>query len=245
MKYVRDLTGRFPERPHFEPGELDAICGRAMLDHVDQCGGKLEYPISTDLLQTLIEGHADSLDLYADLSGEGTGVQGVTDFFRGKRPRVRIDAGLANDQNREVRLRTTLAHEFGHVHLHDALFQANDARLDLFAESAGKRAAAGPRELAKCNRDTIVGASPSDWMEWQAGYVCGALLMPRSKMRELVHSRMRDARQTDELELVSDLGRQIVDEVVERFFVSGDAARVRLKVLDLAVEKRKQRSVFE
>jgi hypothetical protein len=245
MRYVRDLTGRFPERPHFEPAELDAICDRAILDHVDQCGRKLEYPISSDLLETLIEAHAASLDLFADLSGEGADVQGVTDFFRGKRPRVRIDAGLANDKNREVRLRTTLAHEFGHVHLHDALFQANDARLDLFAGTAGKAAQVGQRELARCKRETIVDALPSDWMEWQAGYVCGALLMPRRKMRELVHGRMREARQTDELELGSDLGRRIVAEVIERFFVSGDAARVRLKVLELAVEKRRQRSVFE
>ena len=45
----------------------------------------------------------------------------MTEFVRGKRPRVRICAELAGDTVREVRW-TTLAHEFGHVHLHDALF---------------------------------------------------------------------------------------------------------------------------
>ena len=30
----------------------------------------------------------------------------------------------------------------------------------------------------KCKRDNIVGASETDWMEWQAGYVCGAILIP-------------------------------------------------------------------
>jgi len=36
-----------------------------------------------------------------------------------------------------------------------------------------------------CYRDNILDAAQTDWMEWQAGYVCGALLMPASKVREL------------------------------------------------------------
>ncbi len=36
-----------------------------------------------------------------------------------------------------------------------------------------------------CYRDNILDPAQTDWMEWQAGYVCGALLMPASQVREL------------------------------------------------------------
>ena len=250
MKNVRDLTGRFNERPHFEPSELDSICDRVLLEHVERRDAKIEYPISTDFLLTLIEVHASDLDLYADLSAEGTDVEGVTVFVRGKRPSVRISATLAGDARREVRLRTTLAHEFGHVHLHDALFQSHADTPDLFGDKhvGSRQQSARPsnhQDIARCKRATIVGAPNSDWMEWQAGYVCGALLMPRRQLRDLVHAGMRSAGQLAELEIGSALGQTLVHDIVARFFVSAEAAQVRLRVLGLAVEKRVTRSVFE
>ena len=36
-----------------------------------------------------------------------------------------------------------------------------------------------------CKRDSIMNARETDWMEWQAGYVCRALLMPVSPLRKL------------------------------------------------------------
>ncbi len=180
------------------------MCERVLLEHVQKRGAKIEYPVSTDLLLTLIEAHAASLDLYADLSADGVDVEGVTEFVRGKRPRVRICAELAGDTRREVRLRTTLAHEFGHVHLHDALFQVHVDTPDLFGDKhTGARQqrvqASSHQDLARCKREMIVGAPKTDWMEWQAGYVCGALLMPRRQLRDLVHAGMRSAGQLAEL----------------------------------------------
>jgi hypothetical protein len=250
VKNVRDLTGRFTERPHFEPEELDSMCDRALLEHSELISKKLAYPISTDFLQTLIEAHAASLDMFADLSGEGSDVEGVTDFILGARPRVRISKELSSDPQREVRLRTTLAHEFGHVHLHNALFQAKTEALDLFAsrtadagrwsDSVGKRG-----ELARCKRETIVGAAATDWMEWQAGYVCGALLMPKRMLKQHVHAHLRQTNNLGSLLIHSPAGRAVTGEIATKFFVSPDAARVRLLVLGLAVEKELERSVFE
>jgi hypothetical protein len=37
-----------------------------------------------------------------------------------------------------------------------------------------------------CKRETIIDARKTDWMEWQAGYVCGAFLMPISLLRAAV-----------------------------------------------------------
>jgi hypothetical protein len=36
----------------------------------------------------------------------------------------------------------------------------------------------------------IFDAAQTDWIEWQAGYVCGALLMPASKVRELAGANL-------------------------------------------------------
>jgi hypothetical protein len=246
VRLVRDLTGRFHERPHYEAEELDVICQTALIEHAKQSERTLEYPVSTDVLQTLIEAHAASLDLYADLSEEGPNVEGVTDFRPGARPTVRISAALSEDGRREARLRTTLAHEFGHVHLHDKLFQGRAEALDLFAGAECGDAPADSEEgnFARCKRESIVGAAAVDWMEWQAGYVCGALLMPRRELLGVVHRHLREAGHFGRLVVGSDAGRAVIGEVMRKFFVSAEAARVRLLVLGMAVEEEAEGSVF-
>ena len=49
-------------------------------------------PIPTNALVVLIEQYAEDIDLFADLSGEGANVQGVTEFFTSGKPQVRIAA---------------------------------------------------------------------------------------------------------------------------------------------------------
>jgi len=238
MKYVRDLTGRFPSRPHYEPSELDAECDRVLTEFFMETAGKVTYPVSTDNLTLLIERYVESLDLYADLSAEGPGVEGVTTFRRGKKPIVRIAQELASDARREVRLRTTLSHEFGHVHFHNALFQMDNIALDLFDSSrdttrvTAQRATPGA-EVAKCKRDHMVTAPQADWMEWQAGYVCGAVLMPRRAMSKFVQKFCDRRHVTGTVSLTTPHGRDLVGAVAEHFFASTDAARVRLEVLKL------------
>lgn len=249
MKLVRDLTGRFHERPHYEAGELDVICQAALIEHAGRTGRALEYPVPTDVLETLIEAHAASLDLYADLSEEGPDVEAVTDFRLGARPTVRISAALSEDPRREARLRTTLAHEFGHVHLHDKLFQARAGMLDLFAApTQGVAALEGQSDdegnIARCKQKSIVGAAAVDWMEWQAGYVCGALLMPRREVREVVHRHLRAAGHRGRLLVMSESGQAAIAELMRMFQVSAEAGRVRVLVLGMAVEAEPEGSVF-
>ena len=125
MRWVRDETGRLPLRPHFRPDEIDAECERlvgAFRREGRGPGGADASPLSTDDLTVLLEQVTDDLDLYADLSAEGQDTEGVTDFFPGQRPRVRIAVRLSESRRREHRLRTTLAHELGHVRLHDCLW---------------------------------------------------------------------------------------------------------------------------
>jgi hypothetical protein len=178
VKWVTDRTGRFVRRPHYLPEELDSECELVILAFLNKRYGKVEFPIKTDDLTVFIEEQAD-LDSYADLSGEGEGVEGVTEFVPGKRPIVRIADSL-NAAHLENRLRTTLTHEYGHVHFHRFMFaDGHSATGSLFDQV---HAAQGN----KCHRDTIVGAPERDWMEWQAGYACGAILMPAGALFDAV-----------------------------------------------------------
>src|ERR1700681_3122034 len=47
-----------------------------------------------------------------------TQVEGITDFFPGKRPKVRIARHLVEDERMANRLRTTLTHELGQLKFH-------------------------------------------------------------------------------------------------------------------------------
>jgi len=123
MKLVRDTTGRFLERPHYEPKELDQECESLICGFLKGKYGSAIFPVSTDDLATLIEQEAEDLDLYADLSMYGENVEGVTIFIPGGKPEVKIAKELSEDSRRENRLRTTLTHEFGHVHFHSYLFE--------------------------------------------------------------------------------------------------------------------------
>ena len=108
--------------------------------------GKVEFPVKTDDLAVLIEQKA-SIDSYADLSEEGADVEGVTEFGPGKRPMVKIAGFLSVAPNMENRLRTTLTHEYGHVHFHEFLFAAKAQTPSLFPTEE-------TAQSHKCKRDS-------------------------------------------------------------------------------------------
>jgi hypothetical protein len=93
VKYVPDRTGRFSQRPHYEPKELDRACETIIAGFLKERHGAAKYPVSTDDLTVLIERDAESLDQFADLSGYGRNVEGLTHFQPGRKPRVKIGRG--------------------------------------------------------------------------------------------------------------------------------------------------------
>src|SRR6185295_15472053 len=152
LKYVPDKTGRFRQRPHYLPGELDDECETTITQFTREICGDFILPIPTEVLTKLIERDAQSLDLYSDLSNEeGTNVEGVTDFIPGSRPIVRIAASLSEIENRSHRLKTTLTHEYGHVKFHNDLYQIDEGIGLLFADAFDRRP-------AKCMRETMLDA---------------------------------------------------------------------------------------
>jgi hypothetical protein len=212
---VPDQLHGLGERPHYQPGELDREFEGLVSRHIRRRRGAVTYPLTTDDLTVLIEDHVENLDIYADLSPYGAGVEGVTAFSPGGRPRVLVSSQLGENEARENRLRTTLSHEFGHVHLHAYI-------IDLAIESGRLDRVKGSK--IACKRETMISAPVKDWREWQAGYACGAVLMPAGAMREVVRNRRQTAGGNVD---------GLVEEVAKRFLVSREAATVRLKVLDL------------
>ena len=166
MLWLRDATGRFPRRPHYAESELEEICAnlRGDLRQLRQTPQTDRTAMSTDDLSVLIEHHAADLDLYADLPPE---FDGVTDFSRNAMPRVRVAARLSLQTRFVRRLRTTLAHELAHVVLHNFIWWFDPG-------VAFDPMALSPRRALR--------AHAVDWMEWQANYCAGALLVPASAL---------------------------------------------------------------
>jgi Zn-dependent peptidase ImmA (M78 family) len=237
VKMVRDATGRFAARPHYEPSELDQECERVLFPFLRARHGKIEFPISTNDLTVLIEQHADSLDMYADLSGYGEDVEGMSEFYSDRGPKVSISEKIANDRRRKNRLRSTLAHEFGHLHFHRHLWDEKLSVGRLFAKD-------DPTNKAICKRDRIVDAPAYDWMEWQAGYISGAILMPSSRVRRLVSNYCGERGLHGDVFAGSHHRCVLTGIVRETFEVSEEAARVRLLKLRLLVGSDAQRSLF-
>lgn len=218
MKWTRDNTGRFRLRPHYQPGELEQICEDAVSSFLRERHGAVKFPITTGDLTVLIERDAADLDGYCDLED---GIDGLTDFFPRRKPNVKISARLQQSYL-ENRLRTTLTHEYGHVILHGFLFALDDSLQKLFDGA--------PKQTRNtCHREHIHGGA-LDWMEWQAGFACGALLMPQTELVRIVKS-FRAAHDIPyaEIGVDSEPGRQLVAHVMDAFHVSQDAARVRLE----------------
>lgn len=174
----------------------------------------------------LIERDTSDFDSYADLSQYGDEVEGVTEFQKTGKPAVKIAAGLASDNRRENRLRTTLAHEYGHVHFHAYLWQAEPPTPDLLRQNPNAN-----KQI--CKRDGILNAAQSDWMEWQAGYVSGAILMPISRLRQIVSTYMESHCLFGVVGSRGTHGQALIERVQKEFQVSSDAARVRLLKLNI------------
>lgn len=237
MKYVRDITGRFQQRPHYEPDELDVECERIIKPFLKDLYGEIKYPVQTEDLKKLIERDADDLDVYADLTIYGPEVEGVTEFRPGRKPRVSISARLTEDDHRENRLRTTLTHEYGHVRFHAYLWEIEPPTADLLRQQPN-------RDKIICKRDTMIDAAQTDWMEWQAGYICGALLMPKSAVIGLCREYVEANGIYGPVSLQSPAGGQLIQTIVKAFQVSQDAARVRLLKLGLATAAPETKTLF-
>lgn len=237
VKMYPDPTGRFPERPFYEPDELDRECERIISNFLVKRRGAVVFPVLTEDLHVLIEADGADCDSSVDLRRYGDDVEGLTYFPRDQCPQVKISDRLATDPRRVNRLRTTLAHEFGHLRFHRFLFEQRHDIEDLFARKQ-------PDDMQICKRDSILNAPRSDWMEWQAGYISGAILMPATPIRAFFQKYCESRGVYGALPLASRDSQALIGRVKVDFQVSEEAARVRLQALNLLSDGAGHPSLF-
>jgi hypothetical protein len=201
---------------------LDRAFEKVLREFFKPTHGQIPLPIPTDELTKLIERDTSDFDPGCDLSTYGSGIEGVTEFFCDRKPCVKIAAELACDERRENRYRTTLTHEYGHVYLHSYLFQGELLR---------PQARVAHRGGHVCKRERILKAPRGDWLEWQAGYACGALLMPISAVLKLARECAATHQLPVAIGFVGQAKASMIAAVRQVFQVSEDAARVRLTKL--------------
>lgn len=217
MHWISDDTFRFPRRPYYRLEEMDQMIGRKLRAFMKKRHQRVLYPISTEEYTVFLETLVDDLDFFHDFPEELQDVEGETEFFPGKKPRVKIARRLSEDDHCENRVRFTLAHETAHVMLHARLY-------DRFAGAAGH---ADTASECFC-RQASVPLNASDWMEIQAGYGASALLIP---MRAMLH-RFRAFQDRHKLSGAFPLGSSEAGDftqlVAEEFRTSITCAELRL-----------------
>lgn len=206
VRWIRDATGRFEQRPFYTEAELEDACDALVADHHARRSLPLTYPIPTNELLILLESVATTVDIYSDLD---PGVEGRTDFNADGTIVVQVARQLGQEEGREHRLRTTLTHELAHIVFHERLFRGTGV------------------DTASCQRARMLDAPSVDWLEWQAGFASTAMLMPRAPLRDLAGMLAL----AGPLRPGSPHGRQLVRIVMDRFLVSREAATIRLKRL--------------
>jgi hypothetical protein len=213
IEWIPDTTGRFRRRPWHTQVQLDEICERILFEFLSELYGQITVPVPTGALIKLIERDARELNLYADLTEVEEGLLGVTFFDPPGKPEVRIVRSLYQDARSVHRCRFTLAHEYIHVHVHNPLYQ---------------KAAIVKHPEQRCTGDETLALRPRvDWMEWQASYAAGALLMPISRLK-LVAEACLGKTNVAPVPAESPRATDLKQRVSEAFFVSAEAARVRL-----------------
>lgn len=85
VKMIRDLTGRFAQRPYYLAGELDRECEQIVAAFLTARHGKVRLPITTDELSLLIELEGADLDSCVDLSPDPPPVKWSAVMIRKRR----------------------------------------------------------------------------------------------------------------------------------------------------------------
>lgn len=227
MIWIPDENQEFAVRPFFEKGEIDAVCEKLVLAFLNHKYDKISFPLKTEDLCTLIEQQDCELDQYADLSGWGSDVQGMTQFYKGRETRISISKSL-DHYNYENRRRTTMTHELSHAVLQKGLIEMNPEKFSAKGES---------RIAIVCHRKDVERTPKRNWKEWQANYGSGAFLMPQSHVKALVEEMQKLIRFRDAIFLKTNTGFTLLSWMQNRFYVSSDAARVRLLQLGYVTEK--------
>jgi Zn-dependent peptidase ImmA (M78 family) len=223
-----DPASPWKKQLRFETQEFEA-----MMDELRaRAGGECFIPgkgVDVDLV--LLRGVGIEAD-YVDLQD---GILGRTIFDEYGGVKIEIARNLSDQAERDPtarrRLRTTCAHECGHVACHRCLYVRDTETLSLFSLDA-ESIRAVPTAIM-CRNETVVHRGYSgQWWEFQANQCMSALLMPRKLFTSSARSLLsRRGFESFEVAIRRGVGEGLVREIATEYDVSFEAALYRLEAL--------------
>jgi Zn-dependent peptidase ImmA (M78 family) len=185
---MSDSTISIFDWPMHCEGELEEMVARALMKHRGVLPAE-PGPISID---RLIEEMFGFNETYEDL---GPGILGEIRFGIEDRPlgiRIARRLGDIDPANPSIdhERRLTLSHECGHGLAHSKLFadklrRERDPRFKQF-RTEETRIVCHERDINSGTARPAVRSSSDDWLEWEANYLMGALLLPRDLVLSFV-----------------------------------------------------------
>ena len=173
MRSSRDDRSPWGKRVYFESHEFETMMQGLLL----RAGSDVFVAGSgVDVDRVLLAG----LELEADYVSLPNGVLGRTLFLADGSAQVQVSRELADEAEVDTiarrRLRTTLAHECGHVACHRTLFLADTETISLFPSSEGQEE---EKPAILCRESTVAPGYSGEWWEYQANRCMASLLLPR------------------------------------------------------------------
>lgn len=178
-----------------------------------------------------------ALYLEADFVDLPEGLLGRTLFHGDGRAQIEVSRALADaaetDRLARRRLRTTLAHECGHVACHVQLFLGDTETLGLFPPS---QAPAKPAIL--CRESSVDTQYNGEWWEFQANQCMAALLLPKRLFIRELETTLAACRSPSFVEAIKQgQDETILRALADTFDVSWQSVLLRLQELGFAPKK--------
>jgi len=224
----RDPASPWGTRVYYETSEFETMMEEAML----RVGSDVFVEgAGVDVDRVLFKG----FDVEADYVDLPAGLLGRTLFHRDGTAHVEVSRQLAEaaevDTVQRRRLRSTLAHEGGHLACHGQLFVMDDGTLSLFPEGEEE---IPPSILCRSSSIGTPGYS-GEWWEFQANQCMACLLLPRRLLRRHYHSILESLSLVDYVDAVrQDRQDELVRGLADLFDVSWQLVLIRLKNLGYA-----------
>lgn len=221
MKTIQTHKGPFKKRPYYEQHEIEQTCANEL--HALNLLPKNPEPIRID---RFIEKRFGITPEYRDLP---VGVLGYSQFGKKGVEAIVVAKSLDSDsaKSSERRLRTTLAHESGHVLLQGHLFALGKKPVSLFNDGINE-----PQILCRESCDgSHQHAYDGKWWEFQANQTIGPLLLPKILVEEVIDTFLMDLDIFGTRSLPPDQRDKAVQLLAEIFNVNPAAAKTRLDIL--------------
>jgi hypothetical protein len=223
MKTLRTTRGPFNSRPFYSTTEIESICS----DELNSVG---LFPVSPEPIRIdrFIEKRFNISHQYEELPEN---VLGFSIFGARGVEGIAVARFLDEDGSKQAerRIRTTLAHETGHVLLQGHLFALGQETQSLFDDSINSDQ---PKVLCRDlpGISTVSGRGyDGRWWEFQANSAIGALLLPRPLVHQALDSLLIERGLFGTKILESSNRNEAIHLLTDAFDVNPAVAKIRLE----------------